>query len=172
MKSIRCELPFETGEEKLGVLIPLHGDVLEVFLKVVPLGITSWWVPAIFHAPSTEPVACILFSTGCPCMAAMNQSQAFRTSPPFPAHIDKFLDHTPPFPTNLLRTEWVRSWSQSHRSNPEQPRKLGIYSTIINFCPSINFGTHMLFCDMNMDCLLYTSPSPRDLSTSRMPSSA
>ena len=26
--------------------------------------------------------------------------------------------------------------------------------------------------DEDMDCLLYTSPSPRDLSTSRMPSSA
>ena len=26
--------------------------------------------------------------------------------------------------------------------------------------------------DMSIDCLLYTSPSPRDLSTSRMPSSA
>ena len=26
--------------------------------------------------------------------------------------------------------------------------------------------------DKNADCLLYTSPSPRDLSTSRMPSSA
>ena len=26
--------------------------------------------------------------------------------------------------------------------------------------------------DVNMTCLLYTSPSPRDLSTSRMPSSA
>ena len=26
--------------------------------------------------------------------------------------------------------------------------------------------------NVNMDCLLYTSPSPRDLSTSRMPSSA
>ena len=27
-------------------------------------------------------------------------------------------------------------------------------------------------CTLNIDCLLYTSPSPRDLSTSRMPSSA
>ena len=27
-------------------------------------------------------------------------------------------------------------------------------------------------CEMIKDCLLYTSPSPRDLSTSRMPSSA
>ena len=31
------------------------------------------------------------------------------------------------------------------------------------------FGTKKL---KNMGCLLYTSPSPRDLSTSRMPSSA
>ena len=30
-----------------------------------------------------------------------------------------------------------------------------------------NFG-----CGSSRDCLLYTSPSPRDLSTSRMPSSA
>ena len=29
-----------------------------------------------------------------------------------------------------------------------------------------------MFIGMNPDCLLYTSPSPRDLSTSRMPSSA
>ena len=28
------------------------------------------------------------------------------------------------------------------------------------------------FIDMFLGCLLYTSPSPRDLSTSRMPSSA
>ena len=28
------------------------------------------------------------------------------------------------------------------------------------------------FCDEFICCLLYTSPSPRDLSTSRMPSSA
>ena len=29
-----------------------------------------------------------------------------------------------------------------------------------------------LFVGVSNDCLLYTSPSPRDLSTSRMPSSA
>ena len=33
-------------------------------------------------------------------------------------------------------------------------------------------GTTWLRQDQVMDCLLYTSPSPRDLSTSRMPSSA
>ena len=38
------------------------------------------------------------------------------------------------------------------------------------------FGSHNSYktaiSDRLMDCLLYTSPSPRDLSTSRMPSSA
>ena len=31
---------------------------------------------------------------------------------------------------------------------------------------------HILLADLIYSCLLYTSPSPRDLSTSRMPSSA
>ena len=32
--------------------------------------------------------------------------------------------------------------------------------------------TEVGYCGGNSSCLLYTSPSPRDLSTSRMPSSA
>ena len=32
--------------------------------------------------------------------------------------------------------------------------------------------SHKTDFEMNVHCLLYTSPSPRDLSTSRMPSSA
>ena len=38
----------------------------------------------------------------------------------------------------------------------------------------IGVGENFLHCDLdpNKTCLLYTSPSPRDLSTSRMPSSA
>ena len=36
-----------------------------------------------------------------------------------------------------------------------------------NLIPRLNAIT-----ELNKDCLLYTSPSPRDLSTSRMPSSA
>ena len=32
--------------------------------------------------------------------------------------------------------------------------------------------SHIDFENIRQDCLLYTSPSPRDLSTSRMPSSA
>ena len=48
--------------------------------------------------------------------------------------------------------------------------------------PSFNFPLSVVNVEMNKDlkiayvyvltCLLYTSPSPRDLSTSRMPSSA
>ena len=34
------------------------------------------------------------------------------------------------------------------------------------------FGSYQLSKEQAYDCLLYTSPSPRDLSTSRMPSSA
>ena len=38
--------------------------------------------------------------------------------------------------------------------------------------PRTTVGWKGLINDPYMDCLLYTSPSPRDLSTSRMPSSA
>ena len=40
------------------------------------------------------------------------------------------------------------------------------------FLQSINAATIFFFYDRLITCLLYTSPSPRDLSTSRMPSSA
>ena len=35
-----------------------------------------------------------------------------------------------------------------------------------------DFESTVKGCDIVLSCLLYTSPSPRDLSTSRMPSSA
>ena len=34
------------------------------------------------------------------------------------------------------------------------------------------YGKPLVYFDNGATCLLYTSPSPRDLSTSRMPSSA
>ena len=34
------------------------------------------------------------------------------------------------------------------------------------------FGNNLILSSTFLSCLLYTSPSPRDLSTSRMPSSA
>ena len=45
------------------------------------------------------------------------------------------------------------------KPSPSQPRRLFDKNSINELAESIN-------------CLLYTSPSPRDLSTSRMPSSA
>ena len=38
--------------------------------------------------------------------------------------------------------------------------------------PALIDAIQKYYADLNMPCLLYTSPSPRDLSTSRMPSSA
>ena len=56
---------------------------------------------------------------------------------------------------------------QSGRNNFQVPNLISnfsnIESTTASFGPGINVG---------IPCLLYTSPSPRDLSTSRMPSSA
>ena len=43
-------------------------------------------------------------------------------------------------------------------------------ATLIDQSRSIDRISITVICDK--DCLLYTSPSPRDLSTSRMPSSA
>ena len=58
------------------------------------------------------------------------------------------------------------------RPNYDGGNSLIIYflGVIPNFLPGI--GLPSLFYVVIPDCLLYTSPSPRDLSTSRMPSSA
>ena len=48
----------------------------------------------------------------------------------------------------------VESWLQAKVVNENRGRVMGVYRVV------------------DMGCLLYTSPSPRDLSTSRMPSSA
>ena len=53
-------------------------------------------------------------------------------------------------------------------------------ATVINICPDEQEDTQDVNCQIveieadarSYACLLYTSPSPRDLSTSRMPSSA
>ena len=52
---------------------------------------------------------------------------------------------------------------------------LSMIVSIIFFIREIHISTNALrlhMSDMDVNCLLYTSPSPRDLSTSRMPSSA
>ena len=42
----------------------------------------------------------------------------------------------------------------------------------VMFCVCVMFTTSVYKIPHFLPCLLYTSPSPRDLSTSRMPSSA
>ena len=43
---------------------------------------------------------------------------------------------------------------------------------LVNFTDELFESGHQVFTELKSLCLLYTSPSPRDLSTSRMPSSA
>ena len=69
-------------------------------------------------------------------------------------------------------------------TDQELPQDRGVvFSEEFGFSPSdlftgedvpvdIDALGHQLEVQHNIDCLLYTSPSPRDLSTSRMPSSA
>ena len=40
------------------------------------------------------------------------------------------------------------------------------------FCIGLNYRNHILETGLELPCLLYTSPSPRDRTRSRMPSSA
>ena len=59
--------------------------------------------------------------------------------------------------------------------NISEGRNLEIINSIVESAKQVK-GVKVLGCepdsDYNRTCLLYTSPSPRDLSTSRMPSSA
>ena len=69
------------------------------------------------------------------------------------------------------KIDWGDTWrywigSSAPISNWELPQ------TDIGFWPQGQSGFGYGDNDDNTDCLLYTSPSPRDLSTSRMPSSA
>ena len=50
-----------------------------------------------------------------------------------------------------------------------QPHQLG-YS--LSLFTSVTYQPHQLGYSLSLPCLLYTSPSPRDISLSRMPSSA
>ena len=52
--------------------------------------------------------------------------------------------------------------------NEEERLRTDEFTSFVNS----NLGYHLCFVNDGSTCLLYTSPSPRDLSTSRMPSSA
>ena len=72
-------------------------------------------------------------------------------------------------PRRLRRTKAIREMVRENHLHPED----FIYPLFIHekdFQEEISAMPGIYRWDMN--CLLYTSPSPRDLSTSRMPSSA
>ena len=57
----------------------------------------------------------------------------------------------------------------------DAPQQWSKYQSNISYIPTISFKQNILtqsFFDLEWGCLLYTSPSPRDGSISRMPSSA
>ena len=73
--------------------------------------------------------------------------------------------------------EWDRFASCCSRPDPRDPRAMLAYETAARASTDSGLslgGALDLACEHEriIACLLYTSPSPRDLSTSRMPSSA
>ena len=64
------------------------------------------------------------------------------------------------------RMEWLRHVKELEEASPTSFLQLYRMSHL-SFCRLLN-----MICPAISACLLYTSPSPRDLSTSRMPSSA
>ena len=76
---------------------------------------------------------------------------------------------------SLASPERILSWSYGEIKKPEtinyrtfKPERDGLFCARI-FGPTKDYEC---LCGKYKSCLLYTSPSPRDLSTSRMPSSA
>ena len=65
---------------------------------------------------------------------------------------------------------WVEPTFMKHKENLEEEKQMvqGIFPNYTLYCVVVFFK----YCDWNGVCLLYTSPSPRDATLSRMPSSA
>ena len=64
---------------------------------------------------------------------------------------------------SVIDKKWQKKWSENNDHETDSSDKEKKFITVAY--PYPNSPQHI-------GCLLYTSPSPRDLSTSRMPSSA
>ena len=66
-----------------------------------------------------------------------------------------------------MHTEVLTGRTQQKFFNPDEAENFYYFGTY-----DVDFNKRTELDVKDMTCLLYTSPSPRDLSTSRMPSSA
>ena len=66
----------------------------------------------------------------------------------------------------------VKVWEQRQFQNLDDSVEIGTRNIKVALRRLRKFARQSTDFELDMDCLLYTSPSPRDLSTSRMPSSA
>ena len=78
------------------------------------------------------------------------------------ADIDALLNDASRFGIGM--DEWIRRFASVHESDANYPPHNLVKESSIDFRLELALAGY--------SCLLYTSPSPRDLSTSRMPSSA
>ena len=67
--------------------------------------------------------------------------------------------------------------SESNESKQIENKPIVTFQDSLSYTMGVNIGQNLPETEINRDlliegCLLYTSPSPRDVSTSRMPSSA
>ena len=71
-----------------------------------------------------------------------------------------------------LRSRKTVCFSEQIMSADKYPSIFSRQMKAIVYISAVRFDIRRLILFQRNDCLLYTSPSPRDLSTSRMPSSA
>ena len=75
-------------------------------------------------------------------------------------------------PSGLISSLYARRAGFSVALIEKLPEPGGMSRSISIANQSVDLGSHRLHYAMGDSCLLYTSPSPRDRSLSRMPSSA
>ena len=74
--------------------------------------------------------------------------------------------------TLLDKSAEVPGWGQVHFHEDGMANIFGLSHTVQMYRVTFDSEVENAFIVHHPNCLLYTSPSPRDLSTSRMPSSA
>ena len=87
--------------------------------------------------------------------------------------IDEFVSYTISFLNNIQVFHWQTQSYSEHEALGEYYESLTLLNDKFVESWQGNQNTRLKFSEGPYSlCLLYTSPSPRDLSTSRMPSSA